>query len=101
MDAQDLGFNPLGPTAAVALRDAAARSRTLERLSLAGVRVESGLVTAIHEALTPAGKAAPSASRLFENGLHTEFTHKAMLAERASRDASVTRSRPSDHVDVT
>ena len=83
----DLAFNPLGAAGVEALREACTRSRTLKRLSLAGARADPSLLAAVATALTPAGKAAPSGSRLFEQGFHTEETHKAMLAEQAATAA--------------
>ncbi len=79
----DLAFNPLGVAAAEALKEAASRSRSLKRLSLAGAPLDPSLLAAVATALTPAGKARPSATRLFEQGpaFQTAFLYKAMLQE--------------------
>ena len=78
----DLAFNPLGGAAVEALRDACSRNRVLGSLVLAGANVEAAQLAAVAMALTPIGKAPPSGTRLFEHGIHTEATHKAMLLEQ-------------------
>ena len=79
----DLAFNPIGVAAAEALREAASRSNSLQRLSLAGTPLDPSLLAAVATALTPAGKARPSATRIFEHGTayQTDFVYKSMLRE--------------------
>ena len=79
----DLAFNPIGVAAAEALREAASRSNSLQRLSLAGTPLDPTLLAAVATALTPAGKARPSATRIFEHGTayQTDFVYKSMLRE--------------------
>jgi hypothetical protein len=73
----DLSFNALiGISAVDRLRDAAAISRSLTTLSLAGAAATPSLLAATQLALTPAGKATLTGAELWAAGVKSDFTSR-------------------------